>query len=105
MPIENNRLLMELDKHRREINKETINPAFQVLKLENIEPVIAMCAKARADYIECLLSMANDQTEAGLSAKQVDQLKQRRGAYEELVSATNALETVIERGYVDVEIK
>lgn len=103
MPIDNNRLIMELEKNRRDVNRETINPAFKVLKLDAIEPVIALCAKARSDYIECLMTTANDQKDSGPTTKQIEQLKQRRVAYEELVSAANALEAVIQRGYVDVE--
>lgn len=102
MPIDNNRLLMELEQHRRDVNRETINPAFQVLEINAIEPVITLCAKTRAAYIEYLLTVANDQQESGPTTKQIEQLKQHRVAYEELVSAANALEAVIERGYVDV---
>lgn len=105
MSIDNNRLLMELEQHRREINKDTINPAFREMAFETLEPVLTICAQARSSYIECLMTIANDQQDSAPSSKQIEQLKQHRVAYEELVRAANALETVIERGYVDVTPK
>lgn len=102
MPIDNKRLLMELEKHRREVNRETINPAIKEMTLDDLQPVIAVCATARASYVETLMSIANDPSDSAPSSKQIESLKQHRCAYEELVAATNALETVIERGYIDV---
>lgn len=102
MPIDNDRLLMELEKHRRELNRETINPAIKEMSIEDLKPVIAVCAKARASYIETLVSIANDSSDSAPTSKQIDSLKLCRNAYEELVEAANALETVIGRGYIDV---
>lgn len=103
MSRDGNRLLLELDRHRREINRETINPSLATAEVDLLLPVVRVCAKARASYIECLMGIANGDSDAAPSQKQIDQLKQFRIAYEELVSAANALETIIDRGYIDVK--
>ena len=99
----NNRLLLELDKFRRELNRETISPLFENINVETFAPIAKTCAKARADYVNCLIGITSNEKEGVPDQKQIDQLRQFRIAYEELVSAANAMETVIERGYVDAE--
>jgi len=93
---------MELEKRRREINREMINPTLATVEIDTIVPVINVCAKARAAYITCLMEIANDDSEEVCTFAQIEKLKQHRIAYDELVSAANALETVIKRDYVDV---
>lgn len=102
MSRDSSRLIMELDKYRREINRMKINPLLTTVEIDTLTPVVNICAKARADYIECLMDLATSQQDS-CTASQVEQLRQHRLAYEELVSAANALETVIKRGYVDVK--
>lgn len=102
MSRDNSRLIMELDKHRREINRSQINPTFNTVDMNSLMPVVKVCAKARADYIECLMSIANLDEDQCCAPEQIEQLRRHRLAYEELVSAANALETVIKRDYVDV---
>lgn len=103
MQRDNNRLLLELEKHRREINRETIHPSMCTVDVDTLLPIVKICAKARASYIECLTALSNNNNESGPTAKQIDQLKQFRITYEELVRAANALETIIDRGYVDAK--
>lgn len=93
---------MELDEYRRTINREKINPTLTKVNISTLAPVVNICAKARADYIECLMSISNEDTGEGCNPEKIEKLRQHRIAYEELVSAANALETVIKRGYVDV---
>lgn len=102
MTIERNRLIMELEEHRRAINREKINLSLVDLDIDILSPVVKVCAKARADYIDCLMELANSDDGEPCSADRIANLKQHRIAYEELVCAANALETVIKRGYVDV---
>lgn len=102
MSRDSSRLIMELDKYRREINREHINPTLPAVDMETLSPVVKVCARARASYIETLFKIANDDSDEGCTLDQIEQLRQHRIAYEELVSAANALETVIKRGYVDV---
>lgn len=103
MAIESNkRLLMELDKHRRDINQMTINSYIEDLNLDKLMPIVDMVAKSRAAYIGELMSLAANQSDEGLSEEQLEKLKSRRIEFKELVKATNALEIAIEREYIDI---
>lgn len=48
------------------------------------------------------MEIATDEIEV-CTFDQIEQLKQNRIAYDELISAANALETVVKRDYVDVQ--
>ncbi|MDC0598296.1 hypothetical protein OAP18_00435 [Gammaproteobacteria bacterium] len=100
--MDNNKLLLELDKHRREVNKKTINPVVEKVNLETLKPIVTMVAKARAAYLTDLLELANKHTDTSPSIEQISQLQTKRKVFEELVKATNAFETMIERGYLDI---
>lgn len=101
MTIEQNkRLLLELDKHRYDVNKEIINAGIEDLNLDKLKPIVEMVAKSRAAYIGELMSMAN--VEATDKGPNIERLKARREEFIELVKATNALEIAIERGYLDI---
>ena len=103
MSRDSSRLILELDKYRREINRKQISPTLGDVEMDTLLPVVNICAKARAEYIACLMEIANNDDEDGCTPNQAEQLKQHRITYEELVGAANALETVIKRGYVDVK--
>jgi hypothetical protein len=100
MSIEQNkRLLLELDKHRYDVNKTTLNASIEDLNLDKLKPIVDMVAKSRAAYISELMSMANQAADKGPNT---ERLKARREEFMELVKATNALEVAIERGYLDI---
>ncbi|MHA7878677.1 MAG: hypothetical protein ACX931_02725 [Saccharospirillum sp.] len=103
MTVDNNRLLLELDKRRRDINRDILNPAIPELSLEDLDPVLTMVANARLAYIQELLEIARMTPDTGPSVEQIKQLRNCRITYDELVSAVNALETVIQRDYLDVK--
>ena len=44
MPMDNNRLLLEIDKTIREVNREVINPSIPELTLDDLTPVMALVA-------------------------------------------------------------
>lgn len=102
MAIDNNRILLEAEKLRREINREVINPLIPVLSLEDLKPLITMVARARARYMRELLDLAKVTSDLPPSDEQIQRLRHQRETYEELVKAAGALETVIEREYLDV---
>ncbi|MDY6890573.1 MAG: hypothetical protein SVU24_03085 [Pseudomonadota bacterium] len=103
MSQDNNRLLLELEKRRRDINREIINPKIPELSLDSLEPVLSMVAQARAAYIGELIDIATISGPNAPSADQIKQLKACRETFDELVAAMNALETVIHRDYLDVK--
>ncbi|MCL6417682.1 hypothetical protein MIB92_18630 [Aestuariirhabdus sp. Z084] len=102
MHTDSNRLLLELEKVRRDINREVINPAIKELSLDSLQPILKMVARARASYVQALFEIAGDE---GLdpSQEQIADLKRRRETFDELVAATNALETMVQRSYLDVK--
>jgi hypothetical protein len=51
MSTENNRLLLELDKTIREINRRVINPEIPELSLNDLNPIMELVARARSNYL------------------------------------------------------
>jgi hypothetical protein len=99
--IDRNRLLMQLEQTRKEINRQVINPEIKSLSLADIKPIVSMVANARADYVGELFALAAA-TKGKASPENVTRLHELRVIYDELVAAANALETMIKRGYIDV---
>jgi len=97
-----NRLLLELERLRKDINRNIINPLVPELALHDLEPIITMVARARADYVKALIDLSAQVGDAAPSVEQAKELRDRRIIFEELVDAMNALETVIQREYMDV---
>ncbi|SDY17112.1 hypothetical protein SAMN05421644_13510 [Allochromatium warmingii] len=102
MTTENRRLLIAIDSEIREINRATINPVFKELKLRDLTVVLEMVAKARALYLRLLYDIAHAAQNGQPSAADIEQLTAARHVYEELVKGSQALETAIEREYLDV---
>jgi hypothetical protein len=105
MPAEKNkRLLIELDRAMREINRDTLNPLLNELTPGDILPIMEMVAKARGHYLQELFKLAKLSTEGQeLNADKVKELRFSRLIYKELIEASHALDIAIERGYLDVE--
>jgi len=102
MSVDVNRLLMELDRVLKDTNKAVINPEIDVLQITDLEPVLAMVARARAAYLKRLFELAGETPEGLPALDKIETLRASRVTYEELLSASQALETAIERGYLDV---
>jgi len=100
--INKNRLRLEMDRALRDLNREIINPQLPEMHLDDLKPAMAMVARARARYLKRLLDIAASDQELP-DAKQIASLHAARVTYEELVTAIRALETAIERGYLDVK--
>lgn len=98
-----NRLRLELETSIRLINNEIINPEIDEINVEKIKPVVEMVARARAEYLKFLFEIT-DQCKGEIpSTSLIKNLSVHRKIYEELVQASQALDTAIERGYLDVE--
>lgn len=98
----NKRLLLEIDKTITDINRNIINPRIDDLTIAELSPLIEMVATARADYLESMLNLSLSQQGKPASVEQLKRLRHLRLTYEELSSGAQALETAIERGYLDV---
>jgi hypothetical protein len=97
-----NRLLLEISNSIRRINRDTINPEIPELILDDLIPVMEMVAKARSRYLQQLFYVAKMAGEEGPTVDDIKRLKNLRLVYEELSVGAQALETAIERGYLDV---
>ena len=100
--MDNNRLLLALEKAIKDINREIINPAFEDLAIEGLDPVINLTARARSDYLKELFAIAQEFPDSQPPEERINALRTHRLCYQELVSASQALETAIERNYLDV---
>jgi len=102
MNRDNNRMMLELERMRRSINRQTIAAQVGEPTLAELEPVITMVAEVRAEDIKSVFDLAT-QCEGAPSSEQIAKLRERRVAFSELVDAANAIETAISRGYVGPE--
>lgn len=100
-----NRLLIELETHRKAINRDIINPLVPELSLDDLKPLLTLVARARADYVKTLLDLPALVGESVPEVEHIKELRNKRIIFEELVDAVNALETVIQREYMDVKSK
>ncbi|MFK5985223.1 MAG: hypothetical protein QM479_07335 [Pseudomonadota bacterium] len=105
MQVENKRLLIELERAMREVNRDTLNPLFEKITPEEMQPIIQMVATARGKYLEELFKLSRIPTEnLKLNTETVKKLRFARLIYDELLEASKALDIAIERGYLDVEL-
>ena len=103
MSIDNNRLLLKIDTTIRELNRNVINATIPELTIADIVQVMDLVARTRARYLKELFDLAEVAGSDMPSPEQIRQLSALRETYEELVQGAQALETAIQRGYVDVE--
>ena len=64
---------------------------------------MAMVAKTRAIYLQELFGLAGSGETDVPDAGQIEKLRTLRQTYEEMVAGTQAIETAIQRGYLDVK--
>lgn len=96
-----NRMMLEIDQTIKDINREVINPEIRELAMGDLVPVFNLIAKTRAAYLKELFDIAKISEEMP-SKDQVERLGNLRKTYDEMLSASKALLTAIERGYLDV---
>ena len=97
-----NRLLMEFERSMRSVNREIINPVIPELTVDGLRPVLCLIAHSRARYLKALFELGGHATDARLSDEQIEELARLRREYDELANAAQALETAIQRGYLDI---
>lgn len=102
MNIDANRLLLEVEKLRRETNRSMISAQIQQMSLETLRPLLTMVARCRSNYLQTLLDISRECDGKEPDAAMIERLRQQRLIYEELISAVHALETAVQRDYLDV---
>lgn len=100
--LDHNRMLLEIDRTIRDLNRSTINPMIPELTLNDLCPVMELVARARGLYLKELFEVTEISGDQMPSQDQIGRLKKLRENFEELVKGAQALETAIERGYLDV---
>lgn len=98
-----NRLLMELEHSLRQINREVINPEIQEITIDGLQPVLCLVARARARYLKALFDLGATVDDDRPTETQFQDLSKLRAEFDELVEGAKALETAIQRGYIDVQ--
>ena len=98
---ERNRLMLEIDQAIKEINCEVINPEIPEISMKDLEPVFYLIARTRTIYLKELFDISKITDEIP-SKDQIERLAKLRASYEEMVSASQALLTAVERGYLDI---
>lgn len=100
--FDKNRLLLEIDKTIREVNRDVINPAIPELKVDDLRPAINLVARARAAYLSEFMQLADAASDGLPTLEQIKKLRYLHQTFEELVSGMQALQAAIERRYLDV---
>jgi hypothetical protein len=100
--LDRNRLLLEMDKTISDLNREIINPEIPELRIKDLQPVITLVAMARKEYLKTLFDIATECHSALPATHQVARLSELRKTFEELLAGAQAMETAIERGYLDI---
>jgi len=98
--LDKNRALMAIEGDIRRINRDVIHGMIPDVDLKLLEPFFQLVAEARGAYIKHLLKVTAT-SKGSLDDSNVRELNLRRRAYDELIHGAHALETAIERGYVD----
>lgn len=101
---DHSRLLLEINSKIKTVNKEVIDPMIPELTVDDLTPVIRLVAQIRGAYLKELFDISS-KSEGIPSHEQIKRLRELRIAYEEFVGAAQAMETAIERGYLEVEEK
>lgn len=101
-----NRLLIQFDRLLKDANKKNINPKIEELNIEGLQPLIRLVARSRARYLEYVyeLSKEYEDKEDYPTPEELQKLKTLRLRFEELTAGSQAFETSIQRGYLDLKL-
>lgn len=98
------RFLNDIEQGVRIANREIIHKYIPALNRDAVLAFAVAIARLRARYLEAAFKSSNGDKGEPLDQAEVNELRQRREAYEEAKSAFAALRYAIEQGYVDVEV-
>jgi hypothetical protein len=100
-----NRLLMQFEQLLKTTNKEQINPKIDELCINDLQPIVELVARSRAEYLEHLYTLCKqyEGTENFPSNDEMQKLRAHRLRFEELAEGSKAFETSIQRGYLDLK--
>lgn len=97
------RFLIEIERQIRQLNHDVLDPEIKEVSKASLQPALIMVAKARAHYLQSYIKLANEYQDSLPSLEEVKSLRTARVTYDELVHASQALETAISRGYITIK--
>lgn len=100
-----NRLLMQFEQLLKASNREHINSAIEELCTNDLQPIVDLVARSRAGYLQHLYELCKsyEGKEEYPSVEEMQKLRAHRLRFEELAEGSKALETSIQRGYLDLK--
>jgi len=98
-----NRMLIEMERSMRLVNREILNPEIPELTIEGMEPALRLVARVRGKYLKAILELADSCENSIPDEATIAGLRNTRECYDELILGIQALEIAIKRGYLDVE--
>lgn len=100
-----NRLLIQFEQLLKTTNKEFINPKIDELCIKDLHPIVSLVARSRANYLEHLYELCKkyEGSDEYPSPDELQKLRAHRLRFEELSDGAKALETSIQRGYLDLK--
>ncbi len=96
-----NQQLEQIEKAIFDANERTLRTKVPSLDRDNFVHFAGLVADTRANYIKMALEISRLSIQPDASI--VQELKRQREAYEELLAAFEAMQRVIERGYVRLD--
>lgn len=105
MEAEIRRMMLAFEQQLRETNREIVNPMVEAVHLDNITPVLSMVAKARGHYLKAIFELAQATDGELPDDNQIKEIAKSKIRYDQLMAASQALETAIQRGYLDIKTK
>jgi hypothetical protein len=91
-----------LEEAIRHANHEVIDPMLPPINVKTVLPIAVMVAKLRGRYLQAAFELVDQKTDGMPTDEQIDKLRAHRVAFEEVMAASQALETAISRGYLEL---
>ena len=97
------RFLSEIELGIRAANRELIHGRIPELNKDKILKFAVAVGRLRARYLAAAVTMSVNEDGESSDKGYIDDLRQKREAYEETRVAFDALRDAVEKGYIDVE--
>ena len=101
-----NRLMLSYQQLFKKANREHINPEIEELTIEGLKPIVDIVAQSRAIYLKYVYDLGKkyEGSEDGPTVEELKKLKVLRLRFTELAEGSQAFETSIQRGYLDLKL-
>lgn len=101
-----NRLLLQFNQLFKNANRDFINPEIEELCVNDLKPMVELVAKCRAAYLKYSYELGKKYFNSSdlPNADELKKLKILRLRFTELSESSQAFETCIQRGYLDLKL-